>query len=290
MLTLYSRAMSQLAFKKKKAFGEKSILDTQLKEYELMFNKARKPLIPFAREESPNINVLLALAKSYLLESKFGYADAVLKQCVTQEVNNYKVFYLLSFLHFTRLPEIGFKNAFEVLERAYVLNPYDEKTVLRYADFMFNLRAPSSDLLYHAIAMVKEYQKLNPRSINVYMKLGYFYLYLNEIENAEKTYNMADSLFPGDKNIILNRGIIAQRKKEFSKAIDIFNSIIDENEYKDVYTYLGGVYLEKEEPEKALEYFRKRVRISRNEDDPMYREALKGIRNALQVQEDMNEK
>jgi len=49
------------------------------------------------------------------------------------------------------------------------------------------------------------------------------------------------------------------------------------------------VYLEMEQPEKALEYFRKRVQILRNEEDPMYQEALKGIRKALQMQEEMSD-
>ncbi|MCK5075776.1 MAG: tetratricopeptide repeat protein, partial [Calditrichia bacterium] len=131
--------------------------------------------------------------------------------------------------------------------------------------------------------LVNNYQKLNPKSLDVFLKAGYFYLYLGEFEKAENMYSQADSIYPGNKSVLLNLGIVAQKQKNYSKAIKIFNSIKDEKEYKNVYVYIGKVYLQKEEPEKALEIFRKRVKISRDEDDPIYSEALKGIRNSLEM-------
>ncbi len=286
--SLYAKAKSEVAYQLKKQEGERTPLEPELKKYEILFNRARKPLVKFAKTENPPMEVLLALAESYLLESKFGYADVVLKQALTVNLNNYKLFYLMAFLHPTRLKEIGFANELEVLERAFVINPYDKNVVLKYTDYLFKARMPGSQYVYDAILILQNYLRLNPLQMDVYLQLGYFYLYLNEVENAETVYAKADSLFPGNKDVILNRAIIAQKRKKYEQALQLFAKVKNDSDYKKVYVYMGSVYLEMEQPEKALEYFRKRVRLSRDENDPFYQEALKGIRRALQMQEEAN--
>lgn len=283
---LYCEAKSQLAYRLKKNSPPKNQLDVKKTDWEKMFIRARKELLQLSKQGVMDMDVLLALAHSYLLEEKFGLADVFLKQAIALNPNHYKIFYLLSFLHPSRLHEIHFSTEEEVLERAWYMNPVDEQVNVRFAHFLFETTAPVSSDRDRAIDILDKYLRIQPYSFDSYMKLGYFYMYRSDYENAERIYQLAHQYFPDNPDIRFNLAILAGERGDTDKAIQMFNQLKDVPGYEDAYVYLGKIYKESGQFEKALEHFRKRVKLKKGDDDEVAREAMKGIRQTLMEMEE----
>jgi tetratricopeptide (TPR) repeat protein len=275
-------AESNLAFQLKQKSPAKNPMEMKKTEWEKKFIRSRTDLIQYTRKGNENVFVLLALAKSFLLEEKFGFADAFLKQALTLTPNHFKIYYLMSFLHPSRLQEIGFKNELEVLERAYYMNPIDEETVVRYAHYLFDTKRPFSGRKQKAIQLLRKYLDLNPTSLKAMKKIAYFYMYQHQIAEALKIYKRMEQLAPNDKDIQFNKAIAYMENGENEKAISIFDELKDQPGYEDAYAYLGKIYKDQGNYQKALDAFRKRVRMKKSDDDQVALECMKGIRETLQ--------
>lgn len=274
-------AESQLAFKEKQNAPPKNPLEVKKTSWEIKFSHARKELLELSQKGVLDVDILNALAESFLLEEKFGYADAFLKQALTLTAQHYKTFYLLSFLHPSRLQEIHLKNEIAVLEKAYFINPIDEKTVVRYARYIFDSALPVSSQKQMAIELVKEYLRINPYSYLAIMKLAYFYMYQNRVAEALRLYERAEKIWPDDQTIQFDKAIAFMENKQYDKAISLFNALKNHPGFEDAYAYLGKIYKERGEYKKALENFRKRVRMKKSDNDQVALEAMKGIRQTL---------
>ena len=63
-------------------------------------------------------------------------------------------------------------------------------------------------------------------------------------------------------------------KIEFNRAIDI-------SDYPDAYLYLGAMYRLEGDPDRALHYYRERIKRKQGDDDQYAKEAMRGIRLIL---------
>jgi tetratricopeptide (TPR) repeat protein len=67
----------------------------------------------------------------------------------------------------------------------------------------------------------------------------------------------------------------------YEEAIRYFRKAIDIDDNPDAYLYLGYIYRELGDKEKALRYFRDRVRRRSGDDDVYAKEAMRAIRKLL---------
>ena len=76
-------------------------------------------------------------------------------------------------------------------------------------------------------------------------------------------------------------------KKDKSEVIDIFNKAITLGDSLDSYLYLGKIYFEQGDYDKALYNYRERVKNSFGKKDKLKYQALKGIRNSLKRKKEL---
>ena len=140
-------------------------------------------------------------------------------------------------------------------------------------------------LLYKALKIYEDIANINPAAYapNVAKQLGIIaneYMYINDIENAEKYYIKAkllqEKLLEINQNLFINRYIIIfsnladfyKKTKQYKKAIDNYNhilSIVEDSaianpykyhEYKaNIFQKLGGLYKTKNQLDKAEEFY-----------------------------------
>lgn len=279
-------AGSQLAYRQKELSPPKNPLESRKTGWEQKFAESRTELLKIVREHPSDIEALNALAFSFILEEKFGYADALLKQASTITSYHFRVFYLLSFLHPSRLKEIHFRDEEDVLERAYYLNPIDEYTISRYARTIFDNSLPTSSRKKFAIRLVEKYLGKNPYSLAASKQLAYFYMYSNQPEKAIPVYHRMLTVRPGDDTIRFDLAIALQEAGKFGEAIPIFTSLMNKPGFEDAHAYLGKIYRDEGNYEMALKHFRLRVMAKKGEEDPIALECMKGIRQILQEMEE----
>jgi tetratricopeptide (TPR) repeat protein len=87
-----------------------------------------------------------------------------------------------------------------------------------------------------------------------------------------------------------NLGICYFHKVEYDTAKKEFNRAIEISDYPDAYLYLGAMYRLEGDSEKALHYYRERIKRKQGDDDQYAKEAMRGIRIILNDQAEKEEK
>ncbi len=225
----------------------------------------------------------LMVAESYLWEEDFSAAEVFLKRAFIENPFDIDVLLNLSFLYPSRYREFGFKNMREIYRRILTVCPVDEAVLLKWSDLILKGNPAYTAAPDFAKDFVQRYLGINPYSVPVWIMLGKIQSLQLERSQALQAFLKADSLKPNNGLINYNIGILFYEWEKYDQAETYFKRSVADDNYLDSHLYLGAIYKEKGEYEKALNEFRYRVEHSQGEDDIYSYQAMKGIRECLEA-------
>jgi len=232
-------------------------------------------------------NFLNMIAESYLVEEKFGDAELFLKNAYMNNPFNIYVLENFIYLYPTRYSDLGFSGEIELLERIMILCPINLRILLKYTDAVVSIAPIDVSQVNRSEKIIRHYLKLNPNSVSGWSALGKFYLQNLQIAFARKALLTADSLDSNNSIIKYNLGVVAFRNGNLKEAERYFRQAVQLDDYLDAHLYLGYIYQNEGKYEQALKEYRYRVAHKKSEDDFYAFQAMKGIREVLQL---MNQK
>ncbi len=209
------------------------------------------------------------LAKSYTLEKKYKKAHSLLGKCSKKEKKAIFTYYRAK----VYLKQGKKKTAEKLLKKTLK----DDPTYYQAA-MALGLLKEDAEKFDQAVVIYEEFLKKNPRSFPVLSRLVQV-LFANE--NFEKVLPYAErlsSLDQTDLNLRVRLGILYTDAKQYDKAIGVFKEILAAVPTSDkVLYYLGSLYQQTSDFEKALESFHKIP-----EESPLYVDSSMQIAQILQ--------
>lgn len=91
---------------------------------------------------------------------------------------------------------------------------------------------PGALKIYHQV--LDEIDFKDPQLFEVYKNMGNLYLKCGDIEAAEEKYNQANIINSQDENLIINYGVLAIQKGEYSLAKARFAEVLENNPTSDL--------------------------------------------------------
>jgi len=169
-----------------------------------------------------------------------------------------------------------YKNALPVISYAQELDPHNGRVLHALGATYYNLGKYNQGIYY--LQEAKKYMI----DINTFYILGLSYSKLNMFKEAEEEFKQAIYLNPKFVEGYHYLGLLYFQKKDYDKAIEYWNKILEiEPNFLNKYVVLnnlGIVYNKKEMPDKALEYFLKALQLA-PEGSPIIKEIEREIYN-----------
>ena len=136
-----------------------------------------------------------------------------------------------------------------------------------------------------AIGYYHQLLKMNPRSIDGLMALGRIYLVRNEFLKLIPIFEKVLEINPNYADAYYNLGIAYYNNEKPDLAIDFFKKAIQLSNHENSYLYLGYLYSEQGDYKAAAAYYRNRIRLDEQRDDPFAEEARKQLVKLLNQNE-----
>ena len=247
------------------------------------FEQAKKILQTLVKNRQDNTQVAYLLGRIAVQEEKYDMAEVFLKKALIDDPTDARVYYALSFLLPARLEDLGYHKRTEVLEKALYYDPAFRDAVYELASeyYLSGTGTATGHGTTSAIRAITKYLKIRQGDPQILALLGSLYIKTNRLDEAQDIFTQLLQRFPQDSNLNYDLGIVFYHKKLYEKAIQYFRKAIKIDDNADAYLYLGLIYRDLGDPEKALHNFRERVRRRHGDDDTYAKEAMQGIRQIL---------
>lgn len=189
------------------------------------------------------------LAKSYTLEKKYKKAHGLLSKCAKGEKRPIFFYYRA---------KVFLKQEDQKSARVYLKKALKADASYYQAAMALGLLEEENEKINNAIKIYKNFLKENPRNFAVLSRLVQV-LFANEKFKEVLPYaETLSSLDQSDLNLRVRLGILYTDAKEFKKAIGVFKEILAAVPTSDkVLYYLGSLYQQTQDHEKALDSFSK---------------------------------
>jgi tetratricopeptide (TPR) repeat protein len=277
------RLAKELRLKEKKT----NPYDARKSSWQKMTEEARAYLINlFKTYYDRDINDTMLsnmIAESFILEELYTDAEEFLKIAYYENPFNIEVLQNLALLHDSRYKNLPFINDEEIFARVLDICPLHEDVLADYVEKLLK-DVPVNNLPSLKIRQrVDRTLALNPASASAWILQGRYNLMTFDYPQAIRDFRKADSLEPNKAVVQYNLGVVYYKLKDYDTAEQYFRKAIQISDYLEAYLYLGALYKEKGEYEKALEMFRYRVARKQGDDDYYALQAVKGIRECLEA-------
>ncbi len=256
------------------------------------FVKVINSLVPLAREgnDSPSLN--RTLGELYLYDKKYKEAEIFLKKGITQNPHDSRIYYDMYYIHEDRIKDLGFDTRFDVLRKAIELDNGYVAAVYDLANdyFQTGTASASGSGTTSALQTLDIFMQINRENKKVLNLLANIYLQIKYTEKAIDIYKKLIVMEYNPGEIYYNLGIGYFHLKKYENAKTAFKKSISINDYPDSYLYLGAINRISGENDKALYYYRERIKRSKKGEDDYYaKEAMHGIRLILADQQDTSQ-
>ena len=256
-------------------------------EWQLTLDEARKFLLGLAKTnfEQDALDPLLnnMIAESFIIDEYFDDAEEFLRIAFGEDPYSMEVLENMTLLHESRYHGLPFKDKMSLYQRILNICPLNERILEEYVDKLL-LNVQVTD------AQSKEIQErihrllaIHPASVTALSLLGKFHSLNFDYDQALEAFRKADSLQPGRAQTQYNLGVTYYQLKDLDRAEQYFQNAVKLDDYLEAHLYLGAIYKERGEYEKALAQFRYRVARKQGDDDYYAVQAMKGIRECLEA-------
>ena len=211
----------------------------------------------------------------YIHNENWNFASQVLKQALVLNENDAEIYFYLSKLHSSRLKDIGYSAKIEILKKSVYLNPAYLTPSLKLGQIYLQRREFTK-----AKKIYKNILSINSSSIDALHGLGKMYLIQNKPVDFINTYKYILELDPENSIAYYNLGIAYLNTRDIERAEKFFQNSIDIDNFTNSYFYLGVIYALKDNPQKAISYFSKRIELEKDDEyAEESRKAIKKLRN-----------
>jgi tetratricopeptide (TPR) repeat protein len=251
------------------------------------FKKVHNLLIPIAQEGNDNASLNRILGRLYLYEDKYKEAEIFLKKALTQNPYDARIYNDLYYIHEDRFKDLGFDDRFEVLKRAINLDNGYNDAVYNLANdyFQTGTGIKSGTGTTFALETLNRFMKINKKNKKILNLLASINLQIKHTQEAINIYKKLIALGNNDSETYYNLGIGYFHLKKYEEAEKVFLKSIKLNEYPDSYLYLGAINKILGNYDKALYFYRERIKRSKKAEDDYYAtEALHGLQWILKKQ------
>lgn len=247
------------------------------------FRRLLNLIIPFSRDGKDTAGMNLILAQMYLHSKDYEMAEICLEKAISQEKYNSRLYHFLSFLHESRYKERGFTERAAVLRYAVKLDPGYKDAVYELASELYTTGTAASidPNTEEAIIVLNNFLNLNSNSEEILTLLGRILLQSKYTLEAKEIYSKILDLNPESADNHYNLGICYFHMKKYSEAEERFQQAIKINDYANAYLYIGAMNRLNGNRDKALHYYRERVKRKSGDDDKYAKQAMRGIRVIL---------
>lgn len=277
----------QLAKNSRPEENKENPFDAGKSSWQRSLNEARAFLINLFKEyyDQGIGDVMLGnmIAETFILEELYGDAEEFLKIAYFENPFNIEVLQNLSLLHYTRYKDLSFRDAEDILARILDICPLNEEALTRYVEKLL------ANVPVNSVPSVKIKERidrtlfLNPNSTAAWILEGRYNLMTFQYPEALRNFAKADSLEPNKAVVQYNLGVAYYKMKQENTAETYFKRAIQISDFLEAHLYLGVIYKDRGEYEKALERFRYRVAHKQGDNDYYALQAMKGIRECLEA-------
>jgi tetratricopeptide (TPR) repeat protein len=242
-------------------------------------------LVPYGREERDNAEMNICLGRMYLFKSNYGLAEVCLKRAVTQNQHNPRIYYYMSFLHPSRISEIGYEDRIAILEQAVRLDEGYVDAIYELANELYSTGTgtPGGYSTTRARQLLQAFLSINPDQPKILSLLGRIYLQTKFTLEAQDVFKCLVELFPDSAENHYNLGICNYQLKKYDEAESNFRQAIELEDHLESYLYMGAIARHRENYKQALYYFRERIRRKQGNEDHYAREAMRQVRIILDI-------
>lgn len=223
------------------------------------------------------------LGRMAIYDQVYTRAEIFLKKAFVEDPSNARILLQLSYLHPDRLKEFGYNSRIDILKKAVYLDPGYREGVFQLAREYYDsgTGTPSGTGTTMARQTIETFLKINRDDLKILSLLATLELKLGYYNTAYQLYSKIAARQPEVSNSWYNLGVVYFMQKKYQKALRQFLKAISIDQNRDAYLYAGITYRMLGENEKALHYYRERIRRKTGDDDKWAREAMKGIRKIL---------
>jgi tetratricopeptide (TPR) repeat protein len=222
----------------------------------------------------------IASAKLYLRPDRREY-DAAIEQCkiaIKETPNNPEAYYLLGSAYGKKAmyPEMNeaFTNSLKISDK---FKTEIEQEKLRYWTNLFNagLAANRQNQLEEAVSDYKMGIALLPNRTEAYKNLAFTYSQLEETDLSIETYKKAIQIDPNDLELKYNLGMTYYKAQNYEEAVLYFQEVIDKGDrtikgYTDSMIHLAFSYDLLQQPDKAMDIYKKALEETPNDKDLLF--------------------
>jgi len=226
-------------------------------------SEAAMQFIAAMQSPSANSEIMLMAGEFFLRIKEWEKAEPPLKLALTRNPLCIRAYYGLAQLHPERLGDLKLNTRELLLNEAIRLDPAFEEARLKLIDEASKVEG--SD---HACSIASAGLKINPESIPLKLKLGAMELYSGRAEKAKEAYESIFTIDPQNAAAAFNIGVVEYRTDHKQEAEEYFKKSIDYGGGIDNYYYLGLIYQDLKQPDKAIESFEKRWEMRKSDEDP----------------------
>ncbi len=283
-----------LYYAKIRIAGEQSAADPvtnpfeqKRKPWQIVLAEAQNFLIPLAKAnyQTNQKDALLSnmIAEAFMFDSKFGDAETFLK--ISFGENPLLLETLKNFvqLHPARYEGLPFKSEKALMARILTYCPFEEVTLQKYIEMLLTNLQVNNQPAPEIRERLELALRLVPNHYTALLLKGKYHLTMFEYEAAAQAFESARKLHPEDAVPYYNLGVVKYYQKQYDAAFAEFQKAVDISDYLDAHLYLGVLYQQRGEYEKALTHFRYRVARKTGPDDYYAIQAMKGIRECLKA-------
>jgi|GEM_PF-6842810 len=260
-------------------------LDQKKLPWQQLLHKSRGELLRMVQDNlknDVNDDLLIAMtAESFMLDEFYSDAEELLEIGYGLNPMSLDILIRMSRLHVTRYRDLGFADETAILRQILEICPFEETILERFAERQIprvNLETATGEELRDRL---KTALAINPNSSRTWVLQGKFDNAIQNFEGALHAFSKADSLSPPEGVLKYNLGVALFKLERYDEAAEYFRQAVNIDDYLDAHLYLGAIYREQGDYEKALARFRYRVANKGGEEDVYVIEAMKGIRDCL---------
>lgn len=200
--------------------------------------------------------------KWYLQQERWHAAELSLVSAYKQYPRDPLLWMDISRLHPSRFQKLGFSDRISIYEKVLKTDPTCEPAWISLTGAFLH-----QGKLNAVENLCKKWLSIFPRSLDAWFTLAKVFALRNDFIQITKIYRELVKWYPDKPEVYYNLGVLYFQSHRFSEAKAFFLESLQRNGSPDAYFYLGLIYENLHQPEKAIQAYQKRIAFRQSSAD-----------------------